>query len=161
MRYDFIFANLLMPTKWHLPCRERHENHPPIVNIFLIFCKNICLFSICSKTSWQMIKSNLFFTSFILKMSERINSPFALFSLKKSIASFILHSEISIPTVLHPIREKGRRLPPSPQPTSKIFMCCFISLNCDIYGTKYLLLVSASSLKYNLLFFCLSCAISI
>lgn len=100
-----------------------------------------------------MIKSNLVFTSFILKMSERINSPFALFSLKKSIASFILHSEISMPMVLHPIREKGSRLPPSPQPTSKMFMCRFISLNCDIYGTKYLLLVSASSLKYNLLFF--------
>ena len=85
---------------------------------------------------------------FSLKISFAINVPFAPASLKKLFASLIRPAAMSTPTVWHPIREKGNRLPPSPHPISSTLVFSPTVCRLRIYGMKYSLLVMESSLKY-------------
>lgn len=90
--------------------------------------KSAVLSAICSNTSWQMMISNFWLRLLNLNISEAKKRPWAFASRKKSFASLIRHSAMSIPVTLQPNVEKGNKLPPSPQPISKIFILGFYRL---------------------------------
>lgn len=94
--------------------------------------KSAVLSEICSNTSWQMMISNFWLRLLSLNISEAKKRPWAFASRKKSFASLIRHSAMSIPVTLQPNVEKGNKLPPSPQPISKIFILDSIALYFSI-----------------------------